>query len=39
MGQKGANAKNVHVEEAAVEIEETREFGTIKVLLLPNTPH
>lgn len=39
MGQKGASAKNVHVEEAAVEAEETREYGTIKVLSLPITFH
>ncbi len=37
MGQKGASAKNVGVEEAAVQVEETREFGTIKVLSLLRT--
>lgn len=37
MGQKGANAKKVQVEESAVKAEETREYGTIKVQSLLNT--
>lgn len=39
MGQKGANAKKVHVEEHGVEVVETREFGTIKVQSLLRTSH